>query len=95
MTRATIFRFTVALLLLRDGNASAYWHVLPKKFKRYRLWGATHSQRVTARIIGEHMAAWFLDAFRRSTAITQTMRGTGEFTLISGREFRLPFRVVA
>jgi hypothetical protein len=95
MTRKTIFQLMLALLLLKGGNATAYWHVLPKGMKGYRLWSARFSVREAARKESERVFRWISKHNRKCREFAVMISNPGAVEPIAERAFRLPFRVVA
>lgn len=82
MTRKTIFRLTLALLLLP--NFAAYWWMLPRRFKRCRTYRDAFMQ-TAMRHSQEFVRRQWERTFEAALRI--------EAARIAKREFRIPFQV--
>lgn len=88
MTRKTIYRLMLATLLLP--NFTAYWWMLPRRFKRCRTWKQAVMQ-IAMRQMDERISR----EWRRTFEVAVRFRENVGFAPISAREYRIPFQVTS
>jgi hypothetical protein len=92
MTRKAIFRYMLALKFLWAGDATAYYFLLPKRWK-WSLWDMPYDRREMALLMRRVQSRFVARTFEQLPRFMEFVNGDFRMAPISDANFRLPFQV--